>query len=140
MSTPPMKTPSVSLGYVLLYVADVAASLTFYEKAFGLERRFFHDDDGKAYGELETGATRLGFVSLAQVATLLPAPPVMPERTGRVIGAEVGFVTSAVAETFRHAVSQGATAYVEPVTKPWGQEVAYVRDPDGHLIEICSPM
>jgi len=42
-----MDTPS--LGYVILYVNDVAASLAFYEKAFGLPRRFFHDDNGKAY-------------------------------------------------------------------------------------------
>ena len=54
-----------SLGYVILYVNDVAASLAFYEKAFGLARRFFHDDNGKAYGELETGAARLAFASIA---------------------------------------------------------------------------
>ena len=54
-----------SLGYVILYVNDVAASLVFYEKAFGLTRHFFHDDNGKAYGELETGATRLAFASVA---------------------------------------------------------------------------
>jgi lactoylglutathione lyase len=58
-------TPPPSLGYVILYVKDVSASLAFYEKAFGLARRFFHDDNGKAYGELETGAARLAFASLA---------------------------------------------------------------------------
>jgi len=42
-----------SLGYVILYVNDVASSLAFYEKAFALARRFFHDDNGKTYGELE---------------------------------------------------------------------------------------
>ena len=30
-----------ALSYVILYVDDVAASLAFYEKAFGLTRRFF---------------------------------------------------------------------------------------------------
>lgn len=48
-----------ALGYVILYVNDIAASLAFYEKAFGLAKRFFHDDHGKAYGELETGSARL---------------------------------------------------------------------------------
>ena len=57
-----MSAPSVSLGYVILYVKDVSASLAFYEKAFGLSRRFFNDDNGKAYGELETGAARLAAV------------------------------------------------------------------------------
>jgi lactoylglutathione lyase len=28
----------------------------------------------------------------------------------------------------------------EPKTKPWGQTVAYVRDPDGVLVEIGSEM
>jgi hypothetical protein len=59
-----MSTPSVSLGYVILYVKDVSATLAFYENAFGLSRRFFNDDNGKAYGELETGAARLAFASL----------------------------------------------------------------------------
>ena len=59
-----MSGPTVSLGYVILCVKDVAASLSFYEAAFGLPRRFFHDDGVNAYGELETGATRLAFASL----------------------------------------------------------------------------
>jgi lactoylglutathione lyase len=64
---------SPSLGYVILYVNDVAASLAFYEKAFGLARRFFQDDNGKAYGELETCATRLAFASVAlEIALTTP--------------------------------------------------------------------
>ncbi|RZL31926.1 MAG: VOC family protein, partial [Rubrivivax sp.] len=27
-----------------------------------------------------------------------------------------------------------------PVTKPWGQTVAYVRCPDGTLVELCTAM
>ena len=59
-----MSVTDVSLGYVILCVKDVAASLSFYDAAFGLPRRFFHDDGVNAYGELETGATRLAFASL----------------------------------------------------------------------------
>src|SRR5258708_911465 len=66
-----MSTPSVSLGYVILYVKDVSATLTFYEQAFGLSRRFYNDDNGKAYGELETGAARLAFYSFALAKTQL---------------------------------------------------------------------
>ena len=64
-----MSTPSVSLGYVVLYVKDVSATLAFYEEAFGLSRRFFNDDNGKAYGELETGAARLAFYSFELAKT-----------------------------------------------------------------------
>jgi len=28
----------------------------------------------------------------------------------------------------------------EPVTKPWGQKVGYLRDTNGFIIEICTPI
>ena len=38
----------MKLGYVFLYVDDVEASLGFFEKAFGLPRRFYHES---GYGD-----------------------------------------------------------------------------------------
>ena len=84
---PANAAPALTLGYVILYVQDVAASLTFYEKAFGLARRFFHNDQGKAYGELDTGDTRLSFVSL----------------TTRVLGASASPILSFVASSWANA-------------------------------------
>lgn len=26
-----------------------------------------------------------------------------------------------------------------PERQPWGQTVSYVRDPDGFLVELCTP-
>ena len=49
------------LAYTILYVPDVAGSLAFYEHAFGLKRRFLHENG--TYGELETGATALAFAA-----------------------------------------------------------------------------
>jgi catechol 2,3-dioxygenase-like lactoylglutathione lyase family enzyme len=40
----------MKLGYTILYVPDVAASLAFFEKAFGLKTRFLHESG--TYGEL----------------------------------------------------------------------------------------
>ncbi len=73
-----MSTPSVSLGYVILCVKDVGASLDFYEKAFGLKRRFFNEDNGKAYGELDTGAACLAFVNLAMAKSSVGEESTMP--------------------------------------------------------------
>ncbi len=39
---------------------------------------------------------------------------------------------------FAKAVKAGATAVREPVTKPWGQVVDYVRDLNGVSVEIGS--
>ncbi|HTY86267.1 MAG TPA: VOC family protein [Candidatus Acidoferrum sp.] len=129
-----------SLGYVILYVNDVAASLAFYEKAFGLARRFFHDDHGKAYGELETGATRLAFASVALAEEHLKQKilAVAPDKSPQ--GVEIALTTPDVPALFQRAVKAGATAISEPVTKPWGQTVAYLRDTAGFLVEICTPM
>jgi lactoylglutathione lyase len=118
-------------GYTILYVQDVEASVEFYERAFGLERRLLHESG--EYAELETGATALAFASrelaAQNVAGLDPGSA----------GFEVCLVTEDVATAFARAVEAGAAAVIEPATKPWGQDVAYVRDPDGVLVEIASP-
>jgi lactoylglutathione lyase len=129
-----------SLGYVLLYVNDVAASLAFYEKAFGLARRFFHDDNGKAYGELETGATRLAFASIALAEEHLKQKVVAAAPDKPPLGMEIALTTPDVPALFKRAVTAGATAISGPATKPWGQTVAYLRDNSGHLVELCTPM
>lgn len=135
-----MNKSSVSLGYVILYVKDVSASLAFYEKAFGFSNRFFHDDAGKAYGELETGATRLAFASLELASASLKQTPVTVSPASAPPASEIAMVTPDVHEVYARALQTGATAYAEPAQKPWGQVVAYVRDIDGHMVEICSPM
>jgi len=133
-----MKPPS--LGYVILYVNDVAASLAFYEKAFGLTRRFFNDTNGKAYGELETGSARLAFASIALAEDHLKQKVTAAAPDKAPLGVEIALTTPDVKALFVRAVSAGATAINEPETKPWGQTVAWLRDNSGHLVEICSPM
>lgn len=133
-----MSTPSASLGYVILYVKDVSATLTFYEKAFGLSRRFFNDDQGKAYGELETGSARLAFASLELAKEHLKQEIMAASPTRPPLGFEIALVTSDVPALY--ARKAGAAVISEPATKPWGQIVAYLRDKDGHLVELCTPV
>ena len=52
----------MKLGYVILYVPDVSASLEFFTRAFGIEQRFLHESG--TYGEVETGATALAFARI----------------------------------------------------------------------------
>jgi len=53
-------------GEVILYLADVAKTVAFYERAFGLERRLVHASGTCA--EMEIGATALAFAEEAFVA------------------------------------------------------------------------
>ena len=135
-----MDNLAVSLGYVILYVNDVGASLSFYERAFGLSRRFYNDENGKAYGELETGSARLSFASVRTAQEHLQKDLVAAPSPNEPLSFEVALVTADVAALFGRAVRAGATPLREPETKPWGQTVAYVRDSDGHIVEICTPM
>jgi lactoylglutathione lyase len=57
-------------------------------------------------------------------------------RSNLPVGIEVCFVTENVEKAVAIAIQAGATSYIEPQVKPWGQTVAYVRDLDGILIEI----
>ncbi len=125
------------LGYVIIYVADVQATLEFYQRAFGLRTRFLHDSN--SYGEMDTGATALAFAaeSLIKMNDIVARP----NRSGDIpAGAEIGLVSDDVGAAYRKAIAAGASACVAPTVKPWGQTVAYVRDLNGFLVEICSPM
>jgi catechol 2,3-dioxygenase-like lactoylglutathione lyase family enzyme len=56
------------------------------------------------------------------------------------LGVEIGLVTADVAAACERAVQAGAVQLAAPTRKPWGQTVAYVRTPDGTLVELCTPM
>ena len=127
----------MKFGYTIIYVADVQASLDFFEKAFGFKRKFYHES---GYGELDTGATTLGFATHELGASNLPAGYVAADRSERPLGMEVAFVTDDVASAHKRAVGAGAKSIKEPIVKPWGQTVSYVCAPDGMLVEICSPV
>jgi lactoylglutathione lyase len=135
-----MSIPSVSLGYVILFVKDVSASLTFYEQAFGLSRRFFNDEGGKAYGELESGAACLAFANFEMAKAQLKHEFIAASPQGPPLGVEVALLTTDVPELYSRAVKAGAKSVSEPAKMPWGQTVAYVRDLDGHVIELCTPV
>lgn len=120
------------LKYVILYVDNLDRTLTFYTKAFGFKEKVRHG----GYAELSTGATTLAFAEREFVA----------EHTGMKLkksagGCEIALVVplAAVDAQFDKAVKCGGVSVVKPRAQPWGQTVSYVSDPDGHLIEICSP-
>ena len=126
----------MKFGYTIVYVRDVEASLGFFERAFGLQRRFVAPGGG--YGELETGATALAFAQHDTARASLGRDYRAADAAGAPLGMEVGLVSGDVAAACQRAVAAGAALLLEPTQKPWGQIVAYVRAPDGTLVELCS--
>ncbi|MUL36828.1 VOC family protein [Gloeocapsopsis dulcis] len=128
----------MKFGYVILYVPDVSAAVSFYEQAFGLTQRFMHES--LQYAEMETGGTALAYVSHELANSNLPDGFQENSLSARPAGMEICFVAEDVSSAFLCAVEAGAVAVVEPKVKPWGQTIAYIRDPNGILVEIASPM
>ncbi len=127
----------MKLGYVIYYVQSVEETIKFYEEAFGLVRKFLHESN--EYGELETGSTTLSFASLNMAVS--NDIGFEGRRAGfKSSDMEIGLVTPNVDEAHAKAVSAGAIEVKKPVQKPWGQTVSYVRDLNGFLVEICSPI
>ena len=121
-------------GYAIAYVEEPEKTAGFWERAFGLEKRFV--DESGQYAEMETGATVLAFASNALGESNLPGGFRKNDPAEPPAGVEVALVAEDVEDAFRRALAAGAKAVAEPKTKPWGQTVAYVRDPDGVLVEI----
>lgn len=128
----------MKFAYTIVYVPDVAASLAFFEQAFGFTRRFLHESG--TYGELETGTTALAFAAHELAAMNFSVGHVAAHSSPKPLGIELGFVTEDVPAAYARALAAGAQEIAPPQSKPWGQEVAYVRCPDGTLVELCTSM
>jgi lactoylglutathione lyase len=130
----------VAFGYTIFYVVDVNATLQFFTDAFDITQRFVTPEGD--YGELETGATALAFASLPLAHSNLDQSGGFqdPSPTAAPFAGSITLTTPNVADAVASALRAGATLYTEPVNKPWGQTVAYVRDQNGILIEIATPM
>jgi acyl dehydratase/catechol 2,3-dioxygenase-like lactoylglutathione lyase family enzyme len=122
------------LARVIRHVPDARASAAFYARAFGLTEKLALGED---YIAMETGETVLGFARQG----------FFERETGLHLGAphgdssqEIAFEVPDVAAAHARAQAEGATEVLAPVDKPWGQTISYLRDPDGGLVQLCSPL
>jgi lactoylglutathione lyase len=127
----------VKLGYTILYVANVTLAMEFYEKAFDFQRKFMADDG--LYGELLTGETTLAFADVEFVKKNFSNDGFIQNTPqNKPFGIEIGIVTDDVFLYVQKARNLGAVLISAPENKSWGQMVAYIRDLDGFLVEICT--
>jgi lactoylglutathione lyase len=127
----------VKLGYTILYVANVTKSIEFYETAFGFERKFITPEND--YGELLTGETTISFASKELANSNLKNGFIESSPSSKPFGIELALVTDNVQAIIDKALELGAIITEQPIQKPWGQTVGYIRDIDGFLLEICTP-
>ena len=129
---------NIQYKYTILYVEDVAAALTFYEAAFGFEQKMLTPEGD--YGELVSGDTTLAFADHTLGKSNFAQGYVESTASKPPFGIELAFTTQDVQAAMDSAVEHGATLLSPATTKPWGQTVGYVRDPNGFILELCTAM
>jgi lactoylglutathione lyase len=119
-----MKT---NLKSILVYVDDVAATSSFYQRALGLEQTMATED----------GEVALAFASSAAIEHL-GLPMQAPSMDVLAHATQFAFEAEDVSLAFQRFIDAGGIAVNEPVTRPWGQVVSHVRDINGFIVEIGS--
>lgn len=120
--------------YVVLVVGDLDRALAFYCETLGLV--LAHRSD--PYAQLDTGRTRLAFYERDAMSDTLGFEAGRPDP--RAPGFELGFKVDECDTAYEELVDAGVESVAPPTDRPWGQRTAYVRDPDGHLVELAQDL
>jgi catechol 2,3-dioxygenase-like lactoylglutathione lyase family enzyme len=122
------------LDYVVLIVADLDRSLSFYADRLGLELQH----RAEQYAQMQAGTTRLSLYTRDAMEETLGATLDTPSLSAPSF--ELGFKVSDCDMAFAELTNSGVPSVAPPKTRPWGQRTAYVRDPDGNLIELAQDL
>jgi uncharacterized glyoxalase superfamily protein PhnB len=125
----------MKLSYTILYVNNVADSVAFYQKAFGIKNRFIHESGD--YAEMETGEVTLAFCA-HNLAKDIVKQNYLKASQGQLLGSQISFEPQDIKEAYETALENGAKSISPPELKPWGWECAILLDLDGHIVEISK--
>lgn len=129
---------NIQYAYTILYVKNVPETIAFYRKAFGFEQKLLTPEND--YGEIQSGTTTIAFANLELGNANFKKGFTESKLTQQPFGIELAFTTTEVEQVMANAIQNGAVLLEETVTKPWGQQVGYLRDLNGFIIEICTPI
>lgn len=128
----------IKYAYTILYVEDVEKTMKFYQNTFDFKVKLLTPE--KDYGEIATGETTIAFAAIELGNANFTAGFQVSSKSQKPFGIELAFTTSDVDQLIKRAIENGAEILAEAVQKPWGQNVGYVRDINGFIIEICTPI
>ena len=128
----------IQYAYTILYVKDVPKSIEFYKNALGFDQKMLTPEND--YGEIMSGTTTIAFANFELGRSNIKKGFIESDITKKPFGLELAFTTNNVEETMKKAIANGATLLESAVTKPWGQEVGYLKDLNGFILEICTPI
>lgn len=131
----PARTTTVQLASVRLLTDDVGLLVRFYEAITGVTARWLTDD----FAEMVTPSATFAVSHVDRVAFIEGPPP----RAGANDSAITEFLVDDVDSLFEELLSElgDALHVVQPPTlMPWGNLSLLLRDPDGSLINLYTPV
>lgn len=114
---------------VCLLVENYEKSLSFYKDILGLE---INSQDTK-YTDFKLGETLLAIFQKEEASVMFPKSHM--NMGGGVV---IAFPTDDINKTCNELKQKGVDIFEGPKTTPWGQKVAYFKDPDNNILEITS--
>lgn len=121
--------------YVVLVVGDLDRALDFYTGILGLAL----GHRSGPFAQLDTGRTRVALYERHAMAATIGRERIRrPDPDAPAF--ELGFKVADVDLAFSEVTEAGAAPVTPPTDRPWGQRTAYVRDPDGHLVEFAQDL
>lgn len=115
---------------VCLLVKDFEKSLNFYKDILGLKLK---SQEGK-FANFELEGTELAIFQKDEATVMFPGKYMT--RGGGVV---LGFQVENLEKVCQDLKDRGVEIFEGPKTTPWGQKVAYFKDPDGNIWEISEP-
>jgi lactoylglutathione lyase len=114
---------------VCLLVNDYEKSLVFYRDLLELK---VNSQDTK-YTDFKLGESMLAIFQKDEAEIMFPKSNMFSGG-----GAVITFPVSSVEETCVVLKKKGIEIFEGPKAMPWGQVVAYFKDPDGNILEITE--
>lgn len=124
--------------FPIVYARDLPRVVRFYRDLVGMTESFRYPSEGEpVYVTLTWGAGSLG-IGTYDVTPGLEARDLRLPSGGR--GFELCIYVPDVDATVARLQADGATMLVAPVDQPWGERLAYVRDPEGNTVMLTAEL
>jgi len=121
----------------ILYVRDQEASRAFYEAVLN-QKPTLHVQ-GMTEFTLGPGL-KLGLMPENGIAKILAEKTPHPNTANGVPRCELYLKYGKINKFYARALQAGALPISPPAARDWGHEVAYVADPDGHVIAFAGAL
>lgn len=132
----PESSAQTKLGLIILASEKFEKLKNFYLTVFGADITV----DVPVYCEMQFGPIRLGiYDACAYLSNLGSAQCVGFNDPSILNPVELYFCPANIANTEVAILEHGGQCLAPIECKPWGDAVAYYRDPDGNVIALASP-